>query len=166
MTFGLVLPADLLGEIEGVLAHLQKRAQAMCILLADISGQLISMQGQMSDRNATILATLTAGNMAATAEMARRIGEETPFKLLFHEGEWQNIYLSNVGDSFLLAVVFDKKVQIGLVRLFTRQAVKQLLPLAKEFETARTQPRGIIAADFGDILAAEMKNAFGEWEQP
>jgi predicted regulator of Ras-like GTPase activity (Roadblock/LC7/MglB family) len=166
MTSGLVLPADLIDEIDRVLVHLQHKTQAGCILLADISGQLISKQGEMKDIDPVILAALTAGNMAATAEIARQISEKAPFKLLFHEGERQNIYLSGVGDSFLLVVAFDATVQIGLVRLFTRQAVKQLLPLAKEFEALQAQPGEAIDADFGDALAIAMESAFGAWEAP
>jgi len=164
MTSGLVLPADLMDEIDRILAHLQHKTQAGCVLLADISGQLISKQGQMRDVDPVILAALTAGNMAATAEIARQINEKTPFKLLFHEGERQNIYLSNVGGSFLLVVAFNVTVQIGLVRLFTRQAVKQLVPLAEEFEALQAQPGEAIDADFGDALAIEMESAFSDWE--
>jgi predicted regulator of Ras-like GTPase activity (Roadblock/LC7/MglB family) len=165
MTSGLVLPADLMDEIDRVLAHLQHKTRAGCILLADISGQLISKQGRTQDIDPAILAVLTAGNMAATAEIARQIGERTPFKLLFHEGERQNIYLSSVGDSFLLVVAFDATVQIGLVRLFTRQAVKQLVTLAEEFEALQAQPGEAIDADFGDVLAIEMESAFSDWEE-
>lgn len=160
------MPADLMDEIDRILAHLQHKTQAGCILLADISGQLISKQGQMKDVDPVILAVLTAGNMAATAEIARQIREKAPFKLLFHEGERQNIYLSSVGDSFLLVVAFDVTVQIGLVRLFARKAVKQLLPLTEEFEALQAQPHEVVDADFGDALAAEMENVFGDWGQP
>ncbi len=164
MTSGLVVPADLVEDIEGVLAHLQSKTQAGCILLADIGGQLIATQSTREDVDPVILSALTASNMAAATEIARQIGEEKAFKLLFHEGERQNSYLSGVGDSFLLVVIFDQKVQLGLVRLFTKQAVKQLIPLAERFETVQAQPRPPVDNDFGAVLADELENVFGDWE--
>lgn len=164
MAQGLVLPADLVEEIEGVLAHLQSKTQAGCILLADISGQLIATRSTKEDVDPVILSALTASNMAATTEIARQIGEERAFKLLFHEGERQNSYLSGVGDSFLLVVIVDQKVQLGLVRLFNKQAVKQLIPIAERFETVQAQPRPPVDNDFGAVLADELENVFGDWE--
>ncbi len=164
MMKGLVLPADLMDEIDRVLNQLQGKTQAACILLADISGQLIGQQGSINHVDTDIFSALIAGSMAATAEIARMLGEGERFKLLFHEGERQNLHLAKVGDSFLLVVVFNTTVQIGLVRLYTRQAIQQLLPLAEEFETLQAQPGEAIDADFGDALAAEMESAFGDWE--
>ena len=109
-----------------------------------------------------ILSALTASNMAATAEIARQIGEENPFKLMFHEGDDQNIYLSNVAGSFLLVVLFSTKVQIGLVRLFTGQAVKNLIPLAAEFENVQKEQGRVVDDEFGQALTTEIESLFGE----
>jgi predicted regulator of Ras-like GTPase activity (Roadblock/LC7/MglB family) len=165
MISSFVLPSDPMDEIDRVLTQLHQKTQASCILLADISGQLIGERGRREEIDPAILAALTASNMAATAEIARQIGEETSFRLLFHEGERRNIYLSSVGDSFLLVVVFNTTVQVGLVRLFTKQAVKQLLSLAEEFEALQSQADQVVDADFGDALVAEMESIFGSREQ-
>jgi predicted regulator of Ras-like GTPase activity (Roadblock/LC7/MglB family) len=164
MTSGLVVPADLVGEIQGVLAHLQGKTQVGCILLADMGGQLIATQSTKEDVDPVILSALTASNMAATTEIARQIGEEKAFKLLLHEGERQNCYISGVGDSLLLVVIFDQKVQLGLVRLFAKQAVQQLIPLAERFETLQAQPQPPVDNDFGAVMADELEDVFGDWE--
>jgi len=46
MGTNLVLPVELMDEIDKVLAELMNKAQASYIILADISGQLISKIGK------------------------------------------------------------------------------------------------------------------------
>lgn len=161
---GLVLDAILLNTIDGILDQLLSKIPGCSILLADISGRLISVRNVDQHFNPTNLAALTAGNMAATGEIARQIGEEQPFQLVFHEGERWNIYLSDIGGCFLLVVVFDQSIQIGAVRLFTRQAVKELL---KSTEGFRQQPGAStlkMDEQFGDALSTEIEELFGKWE--
>ncbi len=166
MAISFLLPPEVADRIESILAQLRYKTQASCILLADIGGQLIGEQGTMDHFDTAIFSALTAGNMAATAEIARQVGEETHFKQVFHEGERQSVYLCSVGDSFLLVVVFSTRVQIGLVRLFARQAVKQLLPLAGEFEALQAQPGEAIDVDFGEALGIEMESVLSGWAAP
>ena len=155
-----LLPPELSDRIEYVLVQLHDKTQADCVLLADVSGQLISQQGGLRNLKANHFSALAASDMSATAEMAKMVGEKKRFKLLFHEGERQNVYLSNVGDSFLLVVVFNTTIQIGLVRLYTKQAVELLVPLGEEFETLQPQLKQAIGAEFDNALAAEMDKAF------
>ena len=71
--------------------------------------------------------------------------------------------LSNVAGSFLLVVLFSTKVQIGLVRLFTGQAIKNLVPLAAEFEKAQKSQEGsVVDEGFGQALTTEIESLFGE----
>ena len=152
MARSLVLPAKLADRIEKILDELLAKTNSTYVSLADISGQLICARGRTGSTNIVALAALTASNMAATAEMARLIGEHNQFRLLFHEGEHENIYLSYVGESFLLAVVFRVGVQIGLVRLFSKRAVDALADLAAEFEAAMKSTPSVMEAGFGTAL--------------
>ncbi|MBM3127742.1 MAG: roadblock/LC7 domain-containing protein [Chloroflexi bacterium] len=136
-------------KIEGILDELRAKTRASYVFLADISGQLINARGATQSTDIAALAALTASNMAATAEMARRIGEQAQFRLMFHEGAGSNIYLSQVGHSFLLAVVFAAEVQIGLVRLFSKRAVEELEKLAAEYENVVEQTPSMMEAGFG-----------------
>jgi predicted regulator of Ras-like GTPase activity (Roadblock/LC7/MglB family) len=147
-----ILPESYIERIEQVLDELRARTRASYVFLADISGQLIQARGITRSLNITALAALTASNMAATAEMARQIGEEQPFRLMFHEGSKRNIYLSQVGESFLLAVVFDVEVQIGLVRLFSKRAVEELLTLTTDYEKIVQQTPAMMEAGFDTAL--------------
>ena len=160
---GLTLDDSLIDAIEGVLDQLLSKIPSCSVLLADISGRLISVRNAKQRFNPTNLAALTAGNMAATTEIARQIGEERPFQLIFHEGEEQNIYLSDIAGNFLLVVVFDNSMQIGVVRLFTRQAIKELLHLVEDLQTQQTSLGVSVNDQFSDALSAEMEDVFGDW---
>jgi predicted regulator of Ras-like GTPase activity (Roadblock/LC7/MglB family) len=160
MSENLVLPTQLLDEYEQHLNRLYDKTGATCVLLIDISGQLISYKGTMQGVDLVSLAALVAGDMAAVTEMAKLIGEKDRFKLLFHEGETYNILVSAVRGSFLLAIVFKTAVQIGLVRLFTRETVTKLLKLGEQSEAERGVVSQIVDADFSTSLADELERAF------
>jgi predicted regulator of Ras-like GTPase activity (Roadblock/LC7/MglB family) len=162
MSDGFVLPTQQLDKVEQHLSRLYDKTGAACVLLIDISGQLISHKGTAEGVDLTALAALAAGDMAAVTEMARLVGERDRFKLLFHEGENHNVFISTVGRSFLLAVIFKTSVRIGLVRLFTREAATQLLEVAEKFEATRDQVSQIVDADFTTSLTTELERAFSE----
>lgn len=159
----LVMSDDLTNQLEAILEQLQAKLPGTSLLLTDIGGRLLSSRGIERRYDPVSLAALVAGNMAATTEIARQIGEQQPFQLIFHEGDESNIYLSEVGGSFLLVVVFDRSLQLGIVRLFTRQAVKELHPLAETFERLQQERRPSLDSDFGTELTTEMDQAFKDW---
>jgi predicted regulator of Ras-like GTPase activity (Roadblock/LC7/MglB family) len=73
-------------EISDIIGRLLKEANAKSVYLVDKDGQLIASSGQTSNIDSTSLASLTAGNIAATGGLAKLIGEKE-FSILFHEGE-------------------------------------------------------------------------------
>jgi predicted regulator of Ras-like GTPase activity (Roadblock/LC7/MglB family) len=160
MTSGFVLPAQQLDKVEQYLSRLYDKTGANSVLLLDISGQLISYRGTAEDVDLANLAALAASDIAAVTEMARLVGERDRFNLLFHEGESHSLLISTVGESFLLAVIFKTSVRVGLVRLFTREAVAELLEVAEKFEATSGRVAQIVDADFTTSLAGELERAF------
>jgi len=77
-------------QIKETLQRLQVDSNAKIVFLVDKNGQQIASHGDMRDVDATSLASLTAGNVAATDGLAKLIGEKE-FSILFHEGERDNI---------------------------------------------------------------------------
>lgn len=69
-------------EITAILEKLLREANAKCVYLVDKDGQLISASGETKDIDSTSLASLTAGNIAATGGLAKLIGEKE-FSILF-----------------------------------------------------------------------------------
>lgn len=145
--------------ITKVLSELAIKTKASAILFADMSGQLISQRGKTDEMNTTVLSALAASDFAATSEMAKLVGEEAKFKLLFHEGEKRNVYLSNVGEEFFLVVVFDVSVTLGLIRIYTKKAIEDLNK-ALEDETDTPQASDIIDSDFSTLLGNALDDSF------
>ncbi|MCK5237233.1 MAG: roadblock/LC7 domain-containing protein [Deltaproteobacteria bacterium] len=112
-------------EITEIITRLVKEANAKSAYLVDKDGQLISSAGETQDIDSTSLASLTAGNIAATGGLAKLIGEQE-FSILFHEGEKDNIHISIVGHRVILVIIFDERSSLGLVRLRVRKAGEEL----------------------------------------
>ncbi len=111
-------------EYEALLSVLRKLladASAKVVFLVDKDGTLLASAGDAVGFDTTSLASLAAGNIAATGGLANLIGEKE-FSILFHEGERDNMHLSVVGERLILVVVFDRRSSVGLVRLRVRQA--------------------------------------------
>ena len=112
-------------QINVVIEKLLREANAKVIFLVDKNGQLISGVGETERFDTTSLASLTAGNIAATGGLAKLIGEKE-FSILFHEGEKDNLHISIVGGRVILVVLFDSRSSLGLVRLRVKKASEEL----------------------------------------
>src|SRR6185295_6421816 len=117
-------------QLKAVLARLRMDASAKVVFLVDKDGQEIASQGEVGSLDTTSLASLVAGNVAATDGMAQLIGEKE-FPTLSHEGERDSIHISVIG-RLLLVVVFDEKSSLGLVKLRSKQIARQLATLFEE----------------------------------
>jgi predicted regulator of Ras-like GTPase activity (Roadblock/LC7/MglB family) len=153
-------PDKLAAQIEHILTDLRGLTQAQCILLSDVNGQLINIQGEMQEIDPAIMAILGAADVAATTELIRQIGGRDPGSALFRQGRHVNIYLFDVASRFVLSVVFQTGTLAGLVHSFGRRAAERLRPLAVEFEDQMNRPTQVSDVRFGAILAEEMDKAF------
>ncbi len=128
-------------QIKAVLARLRMDSAARVVFLVDKDGQEIAVQGEIGTLDTTSLASLAAGNVAATGGMAQLIGEKD-FPTLSHEGERDSIHISVIG-RLLLIVVFDERSSLGLVKLRSKQVSQQLSAMIDE----------IVQADISDELS-------------
>src|ERR671916_2237905 len=117
-------------QLKAVLARLRMDSSAKVVFLVDKDGQEIASQGEVGNLDTTSLASLAAGNVAATGGMAQLIGEKE-FPTLSHEGERDSIHICIIG-RVLLVVVFDERSSLGLVKLRVKQASRDLSVLFKE----------------------------------
>ena len=111
-------------QIKAVLARLRMDSSAKAVFLVDKDGQEIASQGELGNLDTTSLASLAAGNVAATGGMAQLIGEKE-FPTLSHEGDRESIHISVIG-RLLLVVLFDDRSSLGLVKLRSKQVSQQL----------------------------------------
>jgi predicted regulator of Ras-like GTPase activity (Roadblock/LC7/MglB family) len=121
-------------QIKAVLARLRMDSSARVVFLVDKDGQEIAVQGEVGNIDTTSLASLAAGNVAATGGMAELIGEKE-FPTLSHEGERESIHISVIG-RLLLVVLFDERSTLGLVKLRSRQVSQTLSTMMDEITQA------------------------------
>jgi predicted regulator of Ras-like GTPase activity (Roadblock/LC7/MglB family) len=141
-------------QIKAVLARLRLDAAAKVVFLVDKDGQEIAVQGEVGNLDTTSLASLAAGNVAATGGMAQLIGEKE-FPTLSHEGERESIHISVVG-RMLLIVVFDERSSLGLVKLRSKQVSHQLSAMISEI----TQPDEDLDSPFAGITDEDIDSLF------
>ena len=106
---------------QAIIRKLLSDSYAKVVFLVDKNGTLLASVGATEGFDTTSLASLAAGNIAATGGLANLIGEKE-FSILFHEGERDNMHISVVADRLILVVVFDRRSSVGLVRLRVRRA--------------------------------------------
>ena len=111
----LVMYEEELQQITHGLRPPHRDANAKVVFIVDKNGQLIAQAGDVEQLDTTSLASLTAGNIAATGGMAKLL-KEKEFATQFHEGEKANIHIQLVGNRVILVVIFDAKSTLGLVR--------------------------------------------------
>jgi predicted regulator of Ras-like GTPase activity (Roadblock/LC7/MglB family) len=152
-------------QIKDILQRLQVDSNSKIVFLVDKNGQQIAVQGDMRGVDATSLASLTAGNVAATDGLAKLIGEKE-FSILFHEGEKDNIHISLVAQRVILVVIFDEKSSLGLVRLRVKKASQELERtfevLIKKSEAERGSMAHRFDSPFAEITDEDIDSLFSE----
>lgn len=138
-------------QIREILERLRSDSNAKFTFLVDKNGQQIASSGDMAGVDATSLASLTAGNVAATDGLAKLIGEKE-FSILFHEGERDNIHISLVARRVILVVIFDERSSLGLVRLRVKKG-SQELERVFEVLVEKAESEGPAAAHFDSPFA-------------
>jgi predicted regulator of Ras-like GTPase activity (Roadblock/LC7/MglB family) len=149
-------------RIDEELKKLHQQANSKVVFLVDKNGQLIASAGDTSEMDTTSLASLTAGNIAATGGIARLLGEKE-FTLLFHEGEKDNIHISLIGQRVILVVIFDHRSSIGLVRLRVKKATESLLKIFDEItlkSEKKKQEKTLDESPFAEITDEDIDNLF------
>ncbi|MCP4003110.1 MAG: roadblock/LC7 domain-containing protein [bacterium] len=111
--------------------RLVEDANAKAVFLVDKNGQLVGESGELTGIDTVSLASLVAGNVAATCGLAKIIGEPE-FPIHFHQGERDNMHMTTVAQRVILVVIFDDRSSLGLVRLRVRRAGQKLSQIFDE----------------------------------
>ncbi|MGD0844333.1 MAG: roadblock/LC7 domain-containing protein [Geobacteraceae bacterium] len=148
-------------QINAVLDKLLREANAKVIFLVDKNGQLISGVGDTERFDTTSLASLTAGNIAATGGLAKLIGEKE-FSILFHEGEKDNLHISIVAGRVILVVLFDTRSSLGLVRLRVKKGSEELAAIFDRLmqKAEEKEKSGETDFPFAEITDDDIDNLF------
>jgi len=156
-----VMYEEELKRITALIEKLLRESNSKVIFLVDKNGQLIAATGETDHLDTTSLASLTAGNIAATGGLAKLIGEKE-FSILFHEGEKDNIHISIVGGRVILVVIFDQRSSLGLVRLRVKKASEELGVVFEDLakKTAEGGDAASAESPFAEITDDDIDNLF------
>src|SRR5699024_1331676 len=123
-------------RLQEVCTRLGRDALAQTVFLIDPNGQILAATGELDNLDQTSFASLVAGTTAAPSSLAGLLGEEA-FPVHFHEGKTNNLHISLVGDENILAVVFDHRSSLGLVRLRVKKATSSLIDIFNAIENRK-----------------------------
>ena len=157
----LILHEEEYQKLRALIERLRQDSNARIVFLLDRNGQPVAYIGDMDGTDPTALASLAAGNVAATEGLARLVGEEE-FSNLYHEGQRDNLHVSVVGRRMIHVVVFDEHSSLGLVRLRVRKITAELLPVLEEVERRASTERTQFEAAFADITDADLDALFND----
>jgi predicted regulator of Ras-like GTPase activity (Roadblock/LC7/MglB family) len=150
-------------KIVAVSKRLVSDANAKAVFLVDKNGQMVAEAGELVGIDTTSLASLVAGNIAATGGLAKIIGENE-FPVHFHQGERDNVHITLVAQRIILVVVFDDRSSLGLVRLRVKKAGQKLAELFEDlFKKAEAElsDEGP-GSPFAEITDDDIDNLFSD----
>ncbi len=149
-------------KLVAVAERLVHDANAKAAFLIDRNGQLVTEAGELTDIDTTSLASLVAGNVAATSGLAKIIGEPD-FPIHFHQGERDNLHITLVAQRIVLVVIFDDRSSLGLVRLRVKKAGQKLSELFDEiFKRAESELDQGSGSPFAEISEDDIDNLFSD----
>ena len=156
----IVLSGEMYKAISEVISDLASKTKARAIIFSDMNGHPITQRGTSADMDIANLSALAAGDFSATAEIAKIIGEKKQFKFIFHEGDKYNAYLSNVGENFLLILIFDSQTALGMIRIYTKRAISVLVNVLAQAKDIEKPSASFVDVDFNKYLNEELDKSF------
>ncbi len=159
----IVMYEEEFNQIKQIISKLRVDANAKVVFLVDKNGQQIAAIGELNAIDTTALASLAAGNVAATDSLARLIGEKE-FSVLFHEGERDNLHISIVSGRVILVVIFDERSSLGLVRLRVKKGSTELAAILDVMLKKSAAPRKTAAggSPFAEITDEDIDKLFSD----
>lgn len=146
---------ELIRKLHYQIEQLKLETNSKATFLIDKSGQMVTSSGESDEFDATSLAALVAGNVAATDGIAKLLGEKE-FSVLFHEGENEHLNITLIDGKLILVVLFDDSTSLGLVRLKMKKYVKNIIDLLSEIKTNYPTHQDL----FSDITDEDIENMF------
>ncbi|NNL65350.1 MAG: roadblock/LC7 domain-containing protein [Myxococcales bacterium] len=162
MNSSLVMYDEDYRKLLAIIQRLAQDATAKGVFLVDTNGQMVADAGEMQGVDTTSLASLTAGNIAASSGLAKIIGEDE-FPTHFHQGQRDNLFITLVANRIILVVVFDERSSLGLVRLRVKKAGTQVAQIFEDIrKKAEQEQNSSGGTPFSEITDDDIDNLFSE----
>lgn len=156
----LVFYAQDVNRLDGELDNFLELSGAKSALLIDCEGHLVTRRGEDLSDAIDSLSALTAGSFAATKQVAQLLGEES-FETLSHQGQRESIQISLIGQRTLLAIVWDERTNLGLVRFYAQETCRRLDVMFQEMSTRDPEASGeVLSEDYSAQANAVLDDLF------
>jgi predicted regulator of Ras-like GTPase activity (Roadblock/LC7/MglB family) len=140
-------------SLNGALREFIRNTDATAALIIDKGGFLITHQGQTDDFDLTTIGALASGAFLANQTIAGLVHEPN-FNSTYQQGEKYSLFIINVDEHCLLAVIFG--AQIGVVKYFAVSAVEKI---ARQLQVAHDRAPGQ-GIDLSILNMADPKEVF------
>jgi predicted regulator of Ras-like GTPase activity (Roadblock/LC7/MglB family) len=121
-------------QLDQILSDLVVAADVTVAAIIDKGGFLITLRGDSRQFDLTTIAALASGAYLANQTIANLVGEEN-FDSVYQQGEKNSMFVLNVDEYSLLALIFRVGSSVGAVKYYSIHAGKRIalqLKAAKE----------------------------------
>jgi predicted regulator of Ras-like GTPase activity (Roadblock/LC7/MglB family) len=111
--------------LDSVLGGFVAETDAIAALVIDKGGFLLAHHGDAENLDFTTIGALASGAFMANQTIAGLVNEKN-FSSIYQQGEKFSMFVCNVDEHCLLAVIFLSQVGVGVVKFYASQAVKKI----------------------------------------
>ncbi len=155
----LILSEETYNRVTQIIQDLKNSTGSECVIFCESNGYPVTHVGDTKGLELSVISSLAAGNFSATSKMASMLGENSTFKYMFHEGEHSNLYLSNVGFDFILLVIFDVEVALGMIRIYTKKSIEALQEALQSAKEEEDKSKQYLDVEFKTLLSDELNRS-------
>ena len=116
------LGTDDVRRFDELLGGFVAETNAHAVLLCDRTGRLLCSAGRARELDETTFASLASADFSASDQLAALLGE-AEFTSLYHHGAERSMFLADIAGTAILAVLFDTRTTLGMVRIKTKGVV-------------------------------------------
>jgi predicted regulator of Ras-like GTPase activity (Roadblock/LC7/MglB family) len=122
-------------KIDDSLAEFIRQADVIGALVIDKGGFLITHKGDMGDLDLTTIGALASGAFMASQTIAGLVKEKN-FNSTFQQGENFSLYILEVDEECMVAIIFTSQTGLGIVKYYSSGVASSI---ARQLKTARTR---------------------------
>jgi predicted regulator of Ras-like GTPase activity (Roadblock/LC7/MglB family) len=142
-------------QLDEMLREFVHQTEAAAALVIDKGGFLIAHHGNSTEFDFTTIGALASGAFMANQTIAGLVNEQN-FSSIYQQGEKFSMFVVNVDQHCLLAVIFLSNVGVGVVKFYAGMAVKNI---ARQLDVAQQRsPHG--GLDLSELNTANPQELF------
>ena len=142
-------------QLDETLREFNAQTDATTSLIIDKGGFLIAHQGDDKQFDLTTIGALASGAFMANQTIAGLVNEKN-FDSIYQQGEKFSMFVMNVDEHCLLAVIFMQQTGVGVVKFYAAFAVKRI---ARQLARAHERSPGA-GLDLSELNAKNPQDFF------